>query len=603
MNWPSWLIWGFAATAVLTTLMAGSEGIGLTRMNIPHMLGTMFTPNRDRAKVYGAALHFLNGWAFSIVYVAGLPRRAPLHLVVRDAARAGARRCSSPPSSLPVMPGVHPRMASELRGPTVARQLEPPGFLALQLRRAHADLRADRAPRVRRDAGRLLLAGRSRPSSSRRPGTASLASSQPGVQLAPRLQRQRGRARVDAQRHVEDETARAGAARRSGARSRRSVNACARWASPPAAAPPKLRAGCRPARSSEAVPSILSVAGGDRNATPDALDIRDRAIARVVVLERRRALRVHVTLNRFRTWARHRRGAAIAVAATQRPQPTRRGQHQTRDRSGRATLARTPRISAARGAHARDHVAQDDRMQIASDEPCRSACCHGPRRSRRRCTTTPRAPAPARSRGGARKDGSVPGRNSVKPARASAASAGRRRLRDLVVRHVVVLRGPRPRRRRRIRGRRAARAPAPPIRSERSRSISIKPPCTPDQRAADGVEARVDPFAPQHLRHQLRPAQRRSSGRSSCSRRRPCRPPSPRTIRRRRRSRLPGRAGTPGRRASDSAGTSTAISTMCSATPTSVVAGPRNRAAIPSCRSSSASTSPCAASVVSWTVT
>ena len=29
------------------------------------------------------------------------------------------------------MPGVHPRMASELRGPTVARQLEPPGFLAL----------------------------------------------------------------------------------------------------------------------------------------------------------------------------------------------------------------------------------------------------------------------------------------------------------------------------------------------------------------------------------------------------------------------------------------------------------------------------------------
>ena len=55
MNWASWLLWGFAATAVLTTLMAGSEGLGLTRMNIPHMLGTMFTPNRDRAKVYGAS--------------------------------------------------------------------------------------------------------------------------------------------------------------------------------------------------------------------------------------------------------------------------------------------------------------------------------------------------------------------------------------------------------------------------------------------------------------------------------------------------------------------------------------------------------------------
>src|SRR4029077_13155388 len=70
MNWFSWVVWGFGATAVLTTLMAGSEGLGVTRMNIPHMLGTMVTPNRDRAKVYGAALHFLNGWAFSIFYVA-----------------------------------------------------------------------------------------------------------------------------------------------------------------------------------------------------------------------------------------------------------------------------------------------------------------------------------------------------------------------------------------------------------------------------------------------------------------------------------------------------------------------------------------------------
>ena len=30
-----------------------------------------------------------------------------------------------------ILPGLHPRMASELRGPTVSRQLEPPGFLAL----------------------------------------------------------------------------------------------------------------------------------------------------------------------------------------------------------------------------------------------------------------------------------------------------------------------------------------------------------------------------------------------------------------------------------------------------------------------------------------
>jgi hypothetical protein len=30
-----------------------------------------------------------------------------------------------------LMPGLHPRMASEQQGPTLMRQLEPPGFLAL----------------------------------------------------------------------------------------------------------------------------------------------------------------------------------------------------------------------------------------------------------------------------------------------------------------------------------------------------------------------------------------------------------------------------------------------------------------------------------------
>ena len=34
-------------------------------------------------------------------------------------------------AAIPVLPGLHPRMAGESRGPDVVRQLEPPGFLAL----------------------------------------------------------------------------------------------------------------------------------------------------------------------------------------------------------------------------------------------------------------------------------------------------------------------------------------------------------------------------------------------------------------------------------------------------------------------------------------
>jgi hypothetical protein len=70
MNVGSWLLWGFVATVVLTAILAGSQGLGLTRMNIPYLLGTLFTPNRDRAKWAGILVHFVNGWLFSLIYVA-----------------------------------------------------------------------------------------------------------------------------------------------------------------------------------------------------------------------------------------------------------------------------------------------------------------------------------------------------------------------------------------------------------------------------------------------------------------------------------------------------------------------------------------------------
>jgi hypothetical protein len=128
VNWGSWLIWGFAGTVILTTVLAGSQGLGLTRMNIPYLLGTIFTSNRDRAKVYGVLLHVLNGWAFSLVYVAAF-HAAGLFTWWFGAAVGMVHGAFVLVVVLPVLPGMHPRMASEIRGPTVVRQLEPPGFL------------------------------------------------------------------------------------------------------------------------------------------------------------------------------------------------------------------------------------------------------------------------------------------------------------------------------------------------------------------------------------------------------------------------------------------------------------------------------------------
>jgi hypothetical protein len=130
VSWGSWLIWGFAGTVVLTTVLSGSQGLGLTRMNLPYLLGTLFTPNRDRAKIYGVALHLLNGWMFSLIYVAAL-HAAHLFTWWFGAVIGLVHGGFVVVVAMPLLPGIHPRMASEIQGPTVVRQLEPPGFLGM----------------------------------------------------------------------------------------------------------------------------------------------------------------------------------------------------------------------------------------------------------------------------------------------------------------------------------------------------------------------------------------------------------------------------------------------------------------------------------------
>lgn len=123
-------MWGFASTVVLTSILAGSQGLGMTRMNIPYMLGTIFTPDRDRAKFIGFFFHFANGWFFSFIYVAAF------QLFGRSTWWFGTliglvQAAFVLTMLMPILPALHPRMANEQYGPTVVRQLEPPGFLGL----------------------------------------------------------------------------------------------------------------------------------------------------------------------------------------------------------------------------------------------------------------------------------------------------------------------------------------------------------------------------------------------------------------------------------------------------------------------------------------
>ena len=123
-------IGSFVATVFLTAIMRSSQEFGLTRIDLPLMLGTMVTPDRDRAKVYGTALHMVNGWLFGGIYVvafhawgrAGALRGALIGLVHAMFVLVAV---------LPLLPGAHRRMASDFTGPQPTTDLEPPGFIAL----------------------------------------------------------------------------------------------------------------------------------------------------------------------------------------------------------------------------------------------------------------------------------------------------------------------------------------------------------------------------------------------------------------------------------------------------------------------------------------
>ena len=130
MNWPSIVLWGLIATLIMTTVLSAAQGLGLTRMSLLFVLGSLFTPDRDLAKIVGFGVHLINGWWLAIIYAAVFQSWGAATWWL-GAGTGLIHALFVLTTVFPLLPGVHPRMATEQRGPTPTRQLEPPGFLAL----------------------------------------------------------------------------------------------------------------------------------------------------------------------------------------------------------------------------------------------------------------------------------------------------------------------------------------------------------------------------------------------------------------------------------------------------------------------------------------
>lgn len=123
-------MFGFIGTIVLTGVMVFAQLVGWTRMDLPMMLGTMFTPRIERARVIGILAHLAAGQGFALAYALGfwkLGRSGP----ILGALFGLVHGLAALTLIVPFLPAIHPRMATERSGPEMDAALEPPGLLGL----------------------------------------------------------------------------------------------------------------------------------------------------------------------------------------------------------------------------------------------------------------------------------------------------------------------------------------------------------------------------------------------------------------------------------------------------------------------------------------
>lgn len=120
---------GFVGTLVLTTVLRTASEVGLTRMDLPFLLGTAFTGDRVRAKALGYLLHFAAGLVFALVYYAIFRAIDESGWWLGAVFGLGHGLFAGTALVNLLLPLVHPRMATDLTAAPEVALLERPGFM------------------------------------------------------------------------------------------------------------------------------------------------------------------------------------------------------------------------------------------------------------------------------------------------------------------------------------------------------------------------------------------------------------------------------------------------------------------------------------------
>jgi hypothetical protein len=130
VDWAGWALFGLVATTALTAVMIAAQLAGFSRLDLPLILGTVVTEDPDRARVAGFFIHLAIGQGFALGYAASFALVGQASWWVGGL--LGLLHVAVALTVLvPLLVGVHPRMASTRAGPASTATLEPPGLLGL----------------------------------------------------------------------------------------------------------------------------------------------------------------------------------------------------------------------------------------------------------------------------------------------------------------------------------------------------------------------------------------------------------------------------------------------------------------------------------------
>ncbi len=130
MIWSA-LAGGMIGTLAMTTIIKAATELGVTRMDLALLLGTVVTENRRKARALGYTFYFVIGAVFAEAYGAFFA------IIGRSSWQLGALLgvlhavfIATVLVSV-LLPVVHPRMATPDTAATDTTLIEPPGFLML----------------------------------------------------------------------------------------------------------------------------------------------------------------------------------------------------------------------------------------------------------------------------------------------------------------------------------------------------------------------------------------------------------------------------------------------------------------------------------------